>query len=48
VKNFIADALANSPSVIERTLYLPLWMAVTIRFGYFVRNFRNRYFRKEK
>jgi 8-oxo-dGTP pyrophosphatase MutT (NUDIX family) len=45
VKNFIADALANSPTIIERTLNLPLWMAITIRVGYAVRNFRNRYFR---
>ncbi|MEW5718497.1 MAG: NUDIX domain-containing protein [Chloroflexota bacterium] len=48
VKNFIADALVNSPSVVERTLYLPLWMVVMIRLGYFTRNFRNRYFRKHK
>ncbi len=48
VKKFIADALTNSPSIIERTLYLPMWMAVGIRLGYAARNFRKRYFRKQK
>jgi 8-oxo-dGTP diphosphatase len=46
VRNFIADALTNSPSVIERTLKLPLWMAIAIRIGLVVRDFRNCYFRK--
>jgi hypothetical protein len=48
VKDFVTDALANSPTIIERTQYLPLWMVSVIRIGYVVRNFRNRYFRKHK
>jgi len=48
VKDFITDALTNSPTIVERTLYLPLWMVITIRIGYIVRNFRNRYFRRQK
>ena len=46
VRDFVTDALTNSPTIVERTLYLPLWMAITIQFGYAMRNFRNRYFRK--
>jgi 8-oxo-dGTP diphosphatase len=48
VKVFVADALTNSPTTIERTLYLPLWMVVAIRIGLVVRDLRNRYFRKQK
>ncbi len=44
VKEYIADALANSPSVVERTQYLPLWMVIAIRIGLAVRDLRNRYF----
>jgi 8-oxo-dGTP diphosphatase len=48
VKEFIADALTNSPTIIERTLYLPLWMAVAIRVGLVWRDFRNRRFRRQE
>ena len=48
VKTFIADALANPPTLIERTQYLSLWMVVLIRVGLVLRVFRNRFFRKHK
>ena len=46
VNEFVADALANSLSVIERTQYLPLWMLVAIRIGLVMRDFRNHYSRR--
>ncbi|MBM3127239.1 MAG: NUDIX domain-containing protein [Chloroflexi bacterium] len=48
VRNFIADALASSPTVIERTLYLPLGVVVAIRIGLVVRDLRNRFARRSK
>jgi ADP-ribose pyrophosphatase YjhB (NUDIX family) len=43
LKTHIADALANHPMVIERTEYMPTWMAMWIRIGVVLRDLRNRY-----
>lgn len=48
IKIFIADALADSPTVIERTLTLPTWQAMLIRIGIVLRDFRNQYILKRK
>ena len=45
VEPLVADALANSTAVIERKLFMPIWLMILLRIGLVVRDLRNRAFR---
>ena len=48
MKMRIDDALANSPTVIERVDRVPIWVAIYFRVGIVLRDLRNQYLRKNE
>lgn len=48
VKTFVADALAKSPTVIERTLTLPVWRVILLRVAIVLRDFHNKHILRRK